>query len=252
MGVEDTLLQKRFAELSMKAYNKNIYTHTGFLTMMEIDLFERSKKNLAPVPYRMYGGYEESERCVLRFGDSETTGYEEEFPVSCIKIMPTAAKFADDLTHRDFLGALLNLGVERSVIGDILVKEKEAYVFCLSNMAEFLMDNLFRVRHTTIKCSLVKAEDMTANVQYEEVSISAASERADIILSKLYHLSRTTASELFRTKKVYINARMTENNSAILKAEDIVSVRGYGKFLYGGLQYVNKKGNNVVIIKKYQ
>ncbi len=252
MGVEDTFLQKRFIELSGKAFNKNIYTHTGFLSMMEIELFQQCRSKLSPVPYRLYGGYEDSERCVLRFGSAETTCYEEDFPVQCIRIMPVSAKFSDDLTHRDFLGAILHLGLERSVIGDILVREKEAFVFCLSSMTQFLMDNLFRIRHTTIKCELVSSDELSANIRYEDITVSVASERADIILSKLYHISRAEANELFCTKKVFINARQTESNSTLLKAEDIVSVRGYGKFLYSGVQYTNKKGNYVAAIKIYR
>ena len=75
---------------------------------------------------------------MLRFGSEETLGYEEAFPISCVVIRPSAPKFAEELTHRDFLGALMNLGIERDVLGDIIVRGAVGYVFCEDAMADYL------------------------------------------------------------------------------------------------------------------
>lgn len=75
----------------------------------------------------LYGGREEAERKILRFGSEAELGYEQPFPICCIRIRPLSAKFADKLSHRDYLGALMNLGIERSTIGDILPGEGEAF-----------------------------------------------------------------------------------------------------------------------------
>ena len=81
-------------------------------------------------------GTEGCERQMLRFGSEETLGYEEAFPISCVVIRPSAPKFAEELTHRDFLGALMNLGIERDVLGDIIVRDAVGYVFCEDAMAD--------------------------------------------------------------------------------------------------------------------
>ena len=76
--------------------------------------------------YTLFGGCDETERNIARFVDSEEPGYEEDFPIVCLEILPKSEKFAEPLCHRDFLGALMNLGIERKNIGDISVMHKRA------------------------------------------------------------------------------------------------------------------------------
>ena len=111
------------------------------------------EKELSYVPYQLGGGYQDAERVMLRFGGEELMGYEEEFPISCLKVSPVSAKFADVLTHRDYLGALMNLGIERDRLGDILIAGNEAFIFCTSSMADFITENLVKVKHTSVSCS---------------------------------------------------------------------------------------------------
>ena len=77
-------------------------------------------------------------------------GFSWDYPIDCLKIEPKALRFSEELGHRDYLGALLNLGVDRSVVGDILIKDKEAWFFCLHKMSDFFIENLIRVKHTTV------------------------------------------------------------------------------------------------------
>ena len=95
------------------------------------------------------GGYHGAERQMIAFYPTDL-GFYWEYPICCLKIEPKAVKFSEALTHRDYLGTILGLGVERSVIGDILVKEHGAWVFCHNKIADFIMKNLCRVRHTTV------------------------------------------------------------------------------------------------------
>jgi len=85
----------------------------------------------------------------------------------------------------------------------------------------------------------------------EEHILSVSSERCDIVAAKLYQISRSEVLELFRGKKICINSRVEESNSKNLKEGDIVSVRGYGKFSYQGVQSVNKKDKLRVAVSKY-
>ena len=125
------LLQSRLMDLAKKSYRQCIYTHTGFLGMAELDVYYRMEKELCFSHPALFGGYEGAQRQVIRFGNPEEFGYEEEFPIVCIRISPLSSKFAESLSHRDFLGALMNLQIERSQIGDILVGEKVSYLYCL-------------------------------------------------------------------------------------------------------------------------
>lgn len=245
----DELLKKRFRELARKCYQNNQYTFTSFLAPADLACFYEMEKELSYVPYKVWGGSELSERVIVRFGQEEELGYEEEFPIACIEVRPLAAKFADALTHRDFLGALMNLGIERSTLGDIWLKENIGYIFCLEGMADFIIENLSKVKHTSVKCSRAKEIPSLPDIDGQELKIQIASERIDGVLSKVFKLSRSEAVDLFRQKKVFIGGRFCENNSQILKKGDIISARGYGKFEYLGQQNFSKKGKiNAAVI----
>ena len=154
MSDETELLKKRFAELSNKSYNAGIFTFTDFLGLAEQAVFETVKRQLGGVKYTAFGGADGAERVMLRFGDVGDLGYEVPFPITALKISPKDKKFAEKLTHRDFLGALLNLGIERSCLGDIVITDNEGYLFCKENIAEYLASELFRVRRTEVTVSV--------------------------------------------------------------------------------------------------
>lgn len=238
----EELLKKRFRELARKCYQNNQYAFTGFLSLADLSCFYEIEKEVSYVPYTIWGGSENCERVMIRFGSEEELGYEEAFPIVCIEVKPLAEKFADALSHRDFLGALMNLGIERSTLGDILIVDNTGYLFCVENMAEFIIENLVKVKHTTVRSGRAKEMPALEDKDKQEIKIQISSERIDGVLAKVYKLARSEAAELFRQKRVFVNGRLCENNSQQLKNGDVVSARGYGKFAYTGQQSVSKKG----------
>ena len=102
-------LKKRASELADKSYMQNIFTFTGFLSLAEQECLYRSMEEKHFRQFALWGGSEGCERQMARFGSPEELGYEEDFPIVLIKISPLMEKFADALTHRDFLGAVMNL-----------------------------------------------------------------------------------------------------------------------------------------------
>lgn len=244
-------LKKRFKELADKSWQNNVYMFTGFLGLSELSCFYEMERELSFVPSEAFGGFEGAERVMIRFGSAEDFGYEEEFPIVCLKISPLMQKFADDLGHRDILGALMNLGIDRSTLGDIILKDNQGYVFCMRSIAPFIMENLGKVRHTSVLCAETKEIPSVREEELAEMTIQVSSERIDGVMARVYKLSRSDSVELFRQKKVFVNGRLCENNNRILKAQDKVSVRGYGRFLYKEPQGVSKKGKLHVRILVY-
>ncbi len=244
-------LKERWDDLANTAYQKNCYTFTHFLSVSEVGEFLKCQKEFEFVGYGLSGGSPYAERRVIRFGNENVLGYVEKFPICCIYCRPEAPKFAEKLGHRDVLGALMNLGMERDVIGDIWIKEQECFFFCLSVMCEYICDNLTKIRHTNVVC--VEAEQLPGEFEPERKSEDyiVTSERCDAVVAKVYHLSRGRCSLLFREKKIFVNSRQFENNSGTLKAGDVVSVRGCGKFEYGGVLRETRKGNITIRIEKY-
>lgn len=245
-------LQKRLKELAERSDRQNIYTFTGFLGMAELDIFHQMERELSYAHPMLFGGSEESERLVIRFGDAEEMGYEEAFPITLLKIEPLLQKYADVLGHRDFLGALMNLGIERSTLGDIFIKDNCGYLFCLDSIADFILEELQKVRHTDVRCRKTELSEILEKKEKVRQSLTVSSERADVIIASLYHLSRTQSVDLFRVRKVFINGRICQNNSCFLKAGDAVSVRGKGKFVYDGADRETKKGKLGVGVLLYQ
>lgn len=242
MDADEILFQKRLTELADKSYQNSQYIFTSFLSMQEIDLFYRMERELSYVPATLFGGTQDCERVMIRFGSEELCGYIESFPICCVEISPVIEKFAEQLSHRDYLGALMNLGIERSTLGDIVIIEKTAFLFCTEKMSAYIIDHLDTVRHTHVKCRITTEFPESTITKLERKSVLVSSQRIDGVVAKLCNMSRSQVIEMFRAKRIFVNGRVCENNSGLLKAGDKVSVRGFGKFIYLGVSYETKKG----------
>ena len=244
-------LKNRIRDLAEKSYSQNQYTFTGFLGLAEQDALWQVERDVNYAGITLYGGREQAERKMLRFGREADLGYEQSFPISCIRIRPLSAKFADKLSHRDYLGALMNLGIERSTIGDILPGVGEAFLFCQDTIAAFICENLEQIKHTHVKCDVVDAANEVPEEEPQKQVIQVASPRVDAVISKVYNKSRSDCLELFRTGKVYVNGRLCENNSKSLEQGDVVNARGYGKFRISGEPHTTRKGKLAIETEVY-
>ena len=239
MPTDDALLQKRFLELAEKSYVRGSYTFTNFLSLAEQDIFQRVRREFAHVPCRLFGGCE------------DLCGYDQPFPIQCVKAAPLSRKFADKLTHRDVLGALMNLGIDRAQLGDIVVREEAAYLFCTETIAPFLLENLTRAKHTELTCSLSETLPEGSLFTLQPESCLVSSERADGVAAHVYRLSRNEMAERIRAGKLFVNGRRCESGSLVLKPGDVVSLRGEGRFRYGGVERETKSGKFSVTIELY-
>lgn len=257
MEKEETLLRKRLIELSNLAYQRGIVTYTDFLNLNELNILHTTPKDLFPVSYKTFGGYAFSERQMAAFLPDAFCMYMEEdeilaaYPMRIVQITPLHAKFSEDLGHRDYLGALLNLGIDRCKLGDILIQNKDAYVFTSENLAAFLTEELTRVRHTTVMAKIVETADFCYEPKIEEIKGTVASVRLDTLLSLAYNSSRSKLTPLIEGGRVYVNGKLITSNGYHVRENDIISVRGMGRFQYKGILSETKKGRYYVSIHKY-
>lgn len=250
--MEEQQLRKRFRELAERSHARDLFTFTGFLGLGEQDTFWQEEPGLKYAGYVLNGGCEGADRVMVRFGNAEKFGYDVPFPIVCIHIAPLSSRFADDLNHRDFLGALMNLGIDRSTLGDIKAGEKQAYLFCQDSVADFICENLNQVRHTSVRCTVTEDAGELAVEEPERITVQVQSVRADAVLAKVYNLSREKSLELFRAGKVYVNGRACENNARGLKAGDVVNARGYGKLRLEEGSRETRKGRLAVDVAVYR
>lgn len=238
-------LKKRFLDLADRSWRQNLFTFTGFLSLAEQEvLWQAVQQNHMAVT--LYGGTEHAERQMARFGNAEEFGYEEPFPIVCLCVEPLLEKFADSFTHRDFLGAIMNLGIDRATVGDILLDGKKAWVFCTEAMASYLAENLDQVKHTHVRVRVVDGIENIPVRQLKPLEENVSSLRCDSVAASVWNLSRSQSLELFRQKKVFVNGRLLENNSYLLKKDDVISVRGFGKFIFREEKHTTKKGKLVI------
>ena len=239
MSDEGELIKKRLIELYERAERSSYYTYTDFLGLMEQSLLVEA---LGFAKYKAFGGAVGAERVVVRFGDEEDIGYDEPFPISILKITPKSQKFADKLSHRDFLGSLMNLGIERRCLGDIAIIDNVGYLFCLSDIADYISDSLTRIKHTEVTVSTIDTLPEGELYKTERRTVQASGERLDAIIAKVFSLSRDDAQRLFAKGLVFLSGREVSSVSKTPKEGEVVSVRGHGRFIYRGVQSLSKKG----------
>ena len=176
----------------------------------------------------------------------------EDFGICCLSVMPKSPRFAQPLSHRDYLGALIHLGVERSVIGDILVRDGSASFFCLQHMADFFLDNLNQVKHNAVVLSRVEEEEELPRPRLIAKSGTVASVRIDSLISLAFQESRSSLAPLISQGLVYVNGKLVGSAGFEPQEGDIVSVRGKGRFRYEGESGRSKKGRLCVGISLYK
>lgn len=236
---EQELCKKRLLDLSKQAYMKGIVTFSDFLNLNELNIYH-SIKNTLHTQSEVFGGYDSAERQMVAFIPDALCF---DFPIKCIHITPKYPKFAEKLTHRDVLGALMNLGIERNRLGDILCMEQDYYVFCDPKIGSFLLGELQKIRHTMVE--LEEETDyrhLQAQIHLEEQYDMIASNRIDCIIAKALHLSRSESAELLASEKVFLNGKCVTNCNQMCEDGVIVSVRGKCRFIFENCNTVSKKG----------
>ena len=251
MTADVELVKKRFIELARKAYNTGIFTFTDFLGLAEQSAFSEMKKEIGGIPYVAFGGAEGAERVMIRFGSEEDAGYSLPFPISIVRAEPLSQKYADRLTHRDFLGAILNLGIERDTVGDIVIIDNVGYVFAKEDMATYIADSLTKVKRSDMKVSVTDTLPEGELYRTEQRTVQISGERLDAVVAKVFSLSREDAQSLFRKRLVFADGREISSSSYTPKEGERISVRGHGRFIYLGTKSLSKKGKLNVLIHLY-
>lgn len=205
------------------------------------------EENLSTKAFKVQtnGFFEESERRMISFNNI----YESPFPMKLVKIENTS-KFSK-LTHRDFLGGILSLGIERNKIGDLLVDENVCYVPVHEDIESFILYNLDKIAKVVCKISVVDKIEQIPKIKFKEEIILISSLRIDGVVSRITNLSRAKASAMIEQGQVLINYVKIKDKSYELKGEERITIRGFGKFIIGDSIGNSKSGKIKVIIKKY-
>lgn len=261
---EDEMLIKHLKDLIHLSYQRMIPVFTNFFGMHELSLgflaleeFYGKGQYQEGVHFQWFGGYPNAERKLFCFlcPEQVCSVTEEEAPIRCMKISPSQRKFGESLAHRDYLGTILGLGIVRNQIGDILVERDSefasstAYVFCKEDKSD-LIQGIDRVRHTTVKVEEVVFAQTGWQPSFREISGSVSSFRLDALLALVLRLSRAKVLSLIQENQVAVNGRVCTENAKRIEEGDILSVRGYGRFLFDKAGSCSKKGRYHITMKQ--
>ena len=157
------------------------------------------------------------------------------------------------LSHRDFMGGILSLGVDRAVIGDIAVlSESEALVFAAERIAPFLESELTRIGRDAVICTRLETDpSFEIPRRFEEIPVTVASLRVDGVVKALTGKSREDAAAMVRQGLAELNYRECAEVAKEVAEGDVLSVRGFGKFIIGETAGSTRSGRLRVVCRKY-
>lgn len=247
MDEEEKLLADRLEDLCGKAREDCRAYFTPFLNNKQRALAQRLLQEARDISFSFCGGFEQAERVVCAiFPDwmGEIT-----YPIVLFKIM---WKGKNELTHRDFLGAVLNLGIVRDRIGDIVVAEGGSFLAVLQGIAPYLQNNLITVGKSPVQS--IEAGDfhlITAEKKIKHMSDTIASQRLDCVVGALTNCSRTEAQKLLEAQCVSVNWAITTSYDFAMRENDVVSIKGNGRYCIDSLGPQTKKGRLHIEFGKY-
>lgn len=230
--------------------------YTDFLDMYQISLVQNFLRKLTFTSYKLYGGYENAERRILIIYPEK---YDEKMleknyskMLKVINItLPEEEK--GKYSHRNYLGGIVKLGLKREKVGDILVSEKGANILVVEDFANILMTQLPTL--TRFENSKIEIKDIQnleiPEIKIEEVKIIVPSLRLDNIVSDLAKTSRSKASQIIAQERVFVNGQNETKISKQIKLNDIITIRGKGRFIIKEFAGNTRSGRTIVVIEKY-
>lgn len=247
MEKPDKILLATLQDKIDQSYKACIQTNTGFLDVRQKNLAENYCKKINGLNYKFYGGYEEAERSICMISPRA------EFERGQLTALRITASGTKALSHRDYMGSILGLGIKRELIGDIMVHHEGADIIILKELADFFVSNYEKAGSVSIKAEIISINDIkTGEENVEEVRQSVSSLRLDNMISSVFKLSRSNAVEAINGGIVYVNGQQVTKPDKLLKKGDKLVLRGKGKAIFEDILGSTKKDKTVILIKKYK
>lgn len=194
------------------------------------------------------GGYEEAERtqmvCCPEFCEVDRDAY--------LTVLECTGRDIAALSHRDYLGSLMGLGIVREKIGDILVAEDKASIFVQPQIADYVIQNLTKIGRCGVHLKKTSAADAVLPLRpVREIEGTVSALRLDAVLSCAIGLARGKTADLIRSGQVSVNWKPQEEVSAVLKENDVISARGYGRMKLSRIGGLTRKGRYSITVCRY-
>ncbi len=245
---DEKLLISRLVDIYEEALRSGYVKSGRFLTGREQNI-AASVFSALKADFALLGGYSDAERKILVCYCDDV--FKDIFALP-VKILDIKCKFGNELSHRDYLGSLMGLGIKRELFGDILCDENGAKIFVMEEIADYVKEQLQKVGRygvTVIVSDITRVE--IPPKKYKELSFTVNSMRLDGIVSGCTGVSRNLSSALIDGGNVTVNWEDILNASKNLCEGDIISIKGYGRFMLSEIGGTTRKGRTFIKVKKY-
>ncbi len=242
---EDKLFLAHILDREAQCIHKNIPVETEFLDPRCQALVLSVLPHFAARPV-LFGGYEEAERKMLFF----LPDYMEDVPQDALTVLRADHRDTRPLSHRDYLGSILGLGVGRAGVGDILVRENGADIIIRAALSDFFLTHYVSAGRTALSVSAHPLESlMLPETEPVYKTASLASLRADAVLAAAFSVSRTLSAEAVRAGKVYLNNLPLTKGDKLLSEGDKLRWQGKGRFIIEETGGLSRKGRLFVTFR---
>ena len=244
---EYDILLSRFEDLVNKAQNQNRVVFMDFLDPNMLLVLEREITRYSFLDIDSFGGNIYCERKMLAIFPLGFEVKEEDYPIKVIKIEKNPG-----FLHKDVMGSLFNLGLDRAKIGDIQVREENAQIFVHNNLAEFISLELTQISRYKVEVEIEEAKNAyPITPKFVELYLIVPSMRLDAVIGNIFKLSRNEATLFVKGNKVRVNHNEVTKPAFSVKEGDIISVRTKGRAIIEGLNGSTKKGNLKLKVNKF-
>lgn len=244
---QDEYLNSNISNMVNASKYKHCAKFSSFLDERQCEIARQQLKRLGYENYLFYGGYDGARRLMLGTFPPESQADIADFPLNIIEI-----KFNKkyEISHRDCLGSLMALQIERSCIGDIITQEGKTLFIVENGICDFLLLNLDKIGKLGVTPVIAKNQEIENHQEYEEIVGSVSSLRLDCVVALIISKSRTLASQTIMAGLVKVNYLDVESNSHMIKPNDVVTIRGKGKFIVSDEIKLTKKNRYFIKINK--
>lgn len=258
---EEKILLSNILDKIKRVGGHNKFEHTSFLDLAQQTEVIKCFQTRKITNYEFQGGYEDAERKILMLypekhleNVKDIIKYKEDSLKKVIEVLKIVLPKEQEgkYEHRTYLGSLMKLGIERKMIGDILVRDDGADIIVFKEIAEYIENNIKNLtRFQKSKIERISISNLKYVKQNKEIiRINVKSMRIDGIVAELVKCSRSEANKIIEQERIFINFKKEINQSKKVEEGSYITIRGKGRFKIIQICGQTKSGRIVLVIEK--